>query len=59
MVGGVIDADYRGEIKVILVNNGTEVLTIHQGDRIGRLILERIASPPLRSSGSLSSTQRG
>ena len=59
MAGGVIDADYRGEIKIIMVNNGTEVLRVHQGDRVGQLILEKIVSPPLRSTSSLSSTRRG
>ena len=31
---GVIDPDYRGEVKVLLVNNGTDDFTVHKGDRV-------------------------
>ena len=59
VAGGVIDADYRGEIKVILVNNGDETLSIHPGDRVGQLILEKIQEARVVSSSSLSSSTRG
>ena len=39
---GVIDSDYRGEIKVILFNHSTEDFPVHAGDRGAQLILERI-----------------
>lgn len=39
---GVIDCDYRGEIKVCLINNGDVDFIIKPGDRIGQMILERI-----------------
>ena len=41
---GTIDSDYRGEIKVILVNHGTETFKISKGDRIAQLILEKLES---------------
>lgn len=41
VAGGVVDADYRGEVKAILVNHGSEVLLVNSGDRIGQLMLEK------------------
>ncbi len=38
---GVIDADYRGEVKILLINSGTQKFCIQPGDRIGQGILER------------------
>ena len=45
--GGVIDADYRGEVKVVPYNRGSEVLSFKTGERIAQLILERISQPPV------------
>jgi dUTP pyrophosphatase len=56
---GTIDADYRGEIKVLLINLGQETFTIQPGDRIAQMIVakhERIAWQPVQS---LSNTERG
>ena len=39
---GVIDADYRGEVKVVLVNQGNQPYRVEQGDRIAQLIIEKI-----------------
>jgi deoxyuridine 5'-triphosphate nucleotidohydrolase len=39
---GVIDADYRGAVKVLLINNGTEPFKVNIGDRIAQMIFERI-----------------
>ena len=41
---GVIDADYTGEIKVVLVNLGCQDYEVHKGDRIAQLIVEKILS---------------
>ena len=39
---GVVDADYRGELKVLLINHGSTPFTVKEGDRIAQLILERV-----------------
>ena len=41
---GTIDADYRGEIKVILVNHGTEPFTVSRGDRIAQLVVAPVTA---------------
>lgn len=41
---GVIDADYRGEVKVLLFNFSEVDFTVLQGDRIAQLVLERVSS---------------
>lgn len=56
---GTIDADYRGEIKVILINHGQEPFTIHSGDRIAQLVVaryERVHWTPVQELGT---TARG
>jgi len=42
--GGVIDADYTGEVKVILRNHGRADSVFKAGDRIGQLIIEKVAN---------------
>lgn len=42
---GVIDSDYRGEIKVLLINNGKESVAFESGTRIAQIVFERIESP--------------
>lgn len=54
-----IDADYRGEIKVILVNYGKEPFTIRHGDRIAQMIVARYEHVRLEEVDVLSETQRG
>lgn len=44
---GVVDADYRGEVKVVLFNHGEKDFEIHAGDRIAQLVLEKIVTPDL------------
>ena len=56
---GVIDADYRGEIGVVLFNHSEEDFQIKQGDRIAQLILEKIETPPVKETADLPSTVRG
>jgi dUTP pyrophosphatase len=56
---GVIDSDYRGEIKVLLFNLSNEKFTIRTGDRIAQLICEHYETPPLKLVSELSSTERG
>ena len=66
---GTIDADYRGEIQVVLVNLGREPVTLRRGERIAQLVVarvERIAwdevtdlPPSLRGGGGFGSTGQG
>lgn len=56
---GTVDADYRGELKVILQNGGDEPVTVRRGDRIAQLIFARHESPALIESDSLDTTGRG
>ena len=56
---GTIDADYRGEIKVILINLGNEVFTIEKGLRIAQMVLCPITKAVLREVSDLNETNRG
>jgi dUTP pyrophosphatase len=56
---GTIDADYRGELKVILQNSGTEPFPIRRGERIAQLVFARHEAPELRESDAVSKTARG
>ena len=58
VLGGVIDPDYTGSIKVLLYNFGDKDFNIQQHDRIAQLILERYATSPVTISDSLPTTQR-
>ena len=54
-----MDADYRGEVKVVLFNHGQDDFTINKGDRIAQLVLERISMAKLREVRALNMTGRG
>jgi dUTP pyrophosphatase len=56
---GTIDADYRGEIKVIMANIGKEPFLIQRGDRIAQLVVSPVVHVQWRESGTLSDTLRG
>jgi dUTP pyrophosphatase len=56
---GTIDSDYRGEVKVILINLGTEAHTIRQGDRIAQLVISRVEQAVLEPVEILNETERG
>ncbi len=56
---GTIDADYRGEVKIGLVNLSQEVFTIHRGDRIAQLILAPVVCALLQCVDVLEDTERG
>jgi len=56
---GVIDRDYRGEIKVLLFNLSSESFTVNPGDRIAQLICEHYETPPIKVVDELDSTERG
>ncbi|MCM1169334.1 MAG: dUTP diphosphatase [Bacteroides sp.] len=56
---GTIDADYRGEIKVILVNLSQEAFTIENGERIAQMVVARHEQVQWQPADSLSDTERG
>lgn len=56
---GTIDSDYRGEIKVILANLGSEPLTIERGMRIAQLVIAPVVQATWQSVATLEGTQRG
>ena len=56
---GTIDADYRGEIGVILINLSKDKFVISSGDRIAQLVVCKHEQPKIVLSSSLSETQRG
>lgn len=55
---GTIDADYRGEIKVIVVNHGKEPFLINRGDRIAQMVIHQVYAGCLEVVESLPETQR-
>jgi len=56
---GTVDADYRGEVKVVLANFGEEDFVVHRGDRIAQLVIAPLTRASLRVVISLSPTPRG
>ena len=56
---GTIDADYRGEIGVILINLSNDDFIINSGDRIAQLVVSKHEQPNLEQTDSLDSTLRG
>ena len=56
---GTIDSDYRGEIKIILINLGSSDFTINSGDRIAQMIVAPVTQASFTLTQSLSETERG
>ena len=56
---GTIDSDYRGEVKVILINLGKEDFTINNGDRIAQIIASPVIQADFILTQTLSETERG
>lgn len=56
---GTIDADYRGEVKVLLINHGSEAFPIHAGDRIAQMIVAKHETVIWQAVDELSETARG
>ena len=56
---GTVDADYRGEVKVILVNHGEEDFVLRRGDRIGQLVIAPVVQAAWTEVASLDETARG
>ena len=56
---GTVDADYRGEVGVILVNHGAEPFTIARGDRIAQLVVAAVSRVEWEAAETLDDTARG
>ena len=56
---GTIDSDYRGEIKVLLINHGKEIFTVNKGDRIAQIVFMPVLHVKLQTCVPLNKTVRG
>ena len=56
---GTIDADYRGELKMILINHGSEVVQFARGERLGQLVVCPVARATLVPVQNLEGSERG
>lgn len=56
---GVVDSDYRGEIKCALINLGQEDFTVNHGDRIAQLVIAPVVIAEIKECDSLDDTKRG
>ncbi len=56
---GTIDADYRGEVKVLLINLGSEPFAIQRGERIAQIVFQRVPQVSFTEADELPETMRG
>ena len=56
---GTVDADYRGEVKILLINHGADPFTINRGERIAQMVIAPVTQAQFASVDSLSETKRG
>ncbi len=56
---GTIDADYRGEVKVIAINHGQDEFVINHGDRIAQMVIAPVIQLPIKEVSELDETDRG
>ena len=56
---GTVDSDYRGEVKVILINHGLEAFEINRGDRIAQMVIAPVTKGILQETDELPDTERG
>jgi dUTP pyrophosphatase len=58
-LAGVIDSDYRGEVRVVLVNHGQEPFQVQPGDRVAQLLVQRVERATFACGSGLAGTARG
>jgi dUTP pyrophosphatase len=58
-LAGVVDSDYRGEVRVVLVNHGDAPFEIRPGDRIAQILIQKVERPAFVAAADLSETARG
>jgi len=56
---GTIDADYRGEVGVILINHSDEPVEVYHGDRVAQLVIQKVWMTEIQEVDELSDTERG
>jgi dUTP pyrophosphatase len=56
---GTVDADYRGEVAVLLINHGADAFTIRRGERIAQMVIAPVTRATLVTVAALSATARG
>jgi len=56
---GTIDADYRGEVKLIVINHGQEKVVISRGDRVAQMVIAPVVQATITEVDELSDTSRG
>lgn len=56
---GVVDSDYRGEIKIPLINHGSEAFTVTNGMRIAQMVVTPVLLPDIKETDTLDETDRG
>ncbi|HEX9997437.1 MAG TPA: dUTP diphosphatase, partial [Abditibacterium sp.] len=56
---GTIDADFRGQVQIILTNLGHEPFYVHRGDRIAQMVIARVERPTIEIVEELAQSQRG
>ncbi|KQW19364.1 deoxyuridine 5'-triphosphate nucleotidohydrolase [Afipia sp. Root123D2] len=56
---GTVDADYRGEVNVLLINHGKDTFTIRRGERIAQIVIAPVVQAQLAAVTSIAPTERG
>lgn len=56
---GTIDADYRGEVKVLLINHGARPFVVRRGDRIAQMVIQEVSRVSWEVADDLETTERG
>jgi len=56
---GTVDADYRGEVKILLINHGKQPFVVRRGDRVAQMVVARVDAVELVETDELDTTERG
>ena len=59
VLAGVVDSDYRGEVRVVLINHGDEPFRVEAGDRVAQLLIQEVCRASFRRTAALDETPRG
>lgn len=59
VLAGVVDSDYRGEVKVVLINHGDRPVEFNQGDRVAQMVIQPVVMTEIEEVSELGETKRG